>query len=243
MDRNQVDVAWVADALVHGGPVQVGEPDLTELFRALRRRHIKRGTLLYSARVSPSGVWIIRSGSVELSQGIGVHRRVVGLLRDGDVLGDVALLQNAPSPFTARCLEDTEVWFLAADQFRRLIATYPSLAVGWLCNLASRLERSRGRTAELLGGSLPTRLACLLLGEARDGVLHLPQRTVAEMLGVQRTSVNKVLNQFARDGFIDLGYGSVTLRDLEGLSVIARAESAGPRRADGRSRDTASARK
>lgn len=226
MNRNQVDAAWVADALVQGGPVHVGEPDLTELLRALRRRHVDRGTVLYCPATPPSGVSIIRSGRVELSQGSGAHRRVVGLLKDGDVLGDVALLQNASPPFTARCLEDTELWFLPADQFRRLIATYPSLAVGWLCNLASRLQRSRRRTAELLGSSLPTRLACLLLREATDGVLHLPQRTIAEMLGVQRTSVNKILNQFGREGLIGLGYGTVVLQDARGLRLLASGAAA-----------------
>lgn len=224
MNRNQVDAVWVADALVQGGPVHVGEPDLTELLRALRRRQVDRGTVLYCPATPPAGVSIIRFGCVELSQGTGVHRRVVGLLKDGDVLGDVALLQNAAPPFTARCIEDTELWFLPADDFRRLIAAYPSLAVGWLCNLASRLQRSRRRTAELLGSSLPTRIACLLLREATDGVLHLPQRTIAQMLGVQRTSVNKILNQFAREGLIDLGYGTVTLRDVIKLRLTAGGE-------------------
>lgn len=225
MDRSQTNALWVADALVQGGPVSVGEPDLTELVRALQRRHLERGAVIYSAAAPPDGVSIIHSGCVELSQGTGSHRRVVGLLKERDVLGDVALLQNAPPPFTARCVDPTELWFLPADDFRRLIATYPSLAVGWLCSLASRLQGSRRRTAELLGSSLPARVARLLVSEASSNrVLQLPQRTIAEMLGAQRTSVNKILNAFERDGLVEVGYGKVILHDMDNLRQIAGSD-------------------
>lgn len=225
MRRAAVDAAWVAKALVAGGPVDVGEPDLTELMHALGPLHLDRGSILYSPDQPPGGVSIIRSGCVELSQGVGPDRRVLGLLKATDVLGDVSVLQNAPDWFTARCVEHTEVWFLPADDFRRLIAAYPTIAIGWLCNLAGRLTRARTRVAEILGSSLPARIARLLLREGADGALHLPQKTIAQMLGVQRTSVNKILNEFERDGLVRLGYGRVTLLDTERLRELAHSDS------------------
>jgi CRP-like cAMP-binding protein len=47
--------------------------------------------------------------------------------------------------------------------------------------------------------------------------LRVTQSELGSMLGVSRESVNKQLNRFARQGWIALGRGSVTLNDIEAL--------------------------
>jgi CRP-like cAMP-binding protein len=47
------------------------------------------------------------------------------------------------------------------------------------------------------------------------------QAELASMLGVSRESVNKQLNQFARDGWISLGRGAVMIDDGEALRKFA----------------------
>lgn len=221
MMTSKADAAWIARALVHGSPVRIGEPDLTELVRALRPVEFAAGTVLYSRGKRPKGIWILRGGCVEISEGTGASRSVVIVCREGDVIGDLYVLLGTMAPFTARCTERTECWFLSGDKFRRLLAAYPSLSIAWLCNLAGRLSQARTRVGQVLGRSLSQRLARLLLEEGVDGTMKLPQRTIAQMLGVQRTSVNKTLNEFERRGIIQIGYGSVTVADEEALRHIA----------------------
>ncbi len=204
--------------------MRVGEPDLTELIRSLRLVHLDPGALLYDDGRIPAGVSIIRAGLVELSQGVGAHRRVVALLRSADVLGDVALLQNSPPPFTARTVTKATLWFLPARDFRRLVATYPSLAVGWLCSLAARLTRSRTIVADILDSDLSARVARLLIRESTNGMLDVPQATIARMLGAQRSSVNRVLNQFERDGIVTLGYSRIIIDDGVALEAVSRPD-------------------
>lgn len=221
MMTSKADAAWIARALVHGSPVRIGEPDLTELVRALRPVEFAPGTVLYSRGKRPKGIWILRSGCVEISEGTGPSRSVVTVCREGDVIGDLYVLLSTTAPFTARCTERTECWSLPGDKFRRLLAAYPSLSIAWLCNLAGRLSQARTRVGQVLGRSLPQRLARFLLEEGVDGTMLLPQRTIAQMLGVQRTSVNKTLKEFEGRGIIELGYGSVTVVDEEALRHIA----------------------
>jgi CRP-like cAMP-binding protein len=200
--------------------MRVTEPELTELTRRLSRVQLEAGSVLYASGTVPKGVWIIRHGAVEVSEGAGSTRSVVGILRKGEIAGDLyALLNNRP-PFTARCIEKTECWFLSADDLRKLLAAHPSLAIAWLCNLAARLSRARGRVLVVVGGTLPQRLARLLLGEAEEGVLRAPQGTIAQMLGARRTSVNKILKGWERRGIVHLGYATVTVDDVDALRTI-----------------------
>lgn len=66
----------------------------------------------------------------------------------------------------------------------------------WLSSVAQRLAASQHRVIGLLGRSLTEQVAQLLLDEAMDKQVLLPQRTLAAMVGVQRPSLNKVLKEF-----------------------------------------------
>lgn len=213
----QRDARRVAQKLVGQAPVVIGEPDLTELARSLRHMHLDAGRVLYRAARPVEGIWIIGFGHVEISHGAGCSRCVVSIERPGDVVGDTFLLLDAVPTITARCTDETECWFVSAERFRKLIACYPSIAMVWSCQLARRLARSRQRMVDLISGNLVQRLVRLLLREASESCVRLPQKTIAQMLGLQRTSVNKVLKELERDGLVDLGYGMVLLKDVPAL--------------------------
>lgn len=58
-------------------------------------------------------------------------------------------------------------------------------------------------------------LSCSDLLESRE--IHLPQEVFAKMLGVQRSSVNPILQRMREDGLVELARGRVTLLDRDGL--------------------------
>ena len=60
----------------------------------------------------------------------------------------------------------------------------------------------------------------MLLDEAVDGEVPLPQRTLAAMLGVQRPSLNKILKEFERHGLIEVRYAAIHLLDCAQLLTI-----------------------
>jgi CRP/FNR family transcriptional regulator, cAMP and macrophage regulator len=81
---------------------------------------------------------------------------------------------------------------------------------------------SQAHILGLLGGSLTTQAARLLVGEADGERVALPQRTLAAMLGVQRPSLNKVLKDLERDGLIRIGYSAIDILDPAGLARRGR---------------------
>ncbi len=199
----------------------LGDADVAALARCLQRWRLERGTVLFAEGKMPEGVWVIIEGVVELVVKAGRARRVIQIIKSGGAVGDPYLLLDKAPSCTARTLEETRCFFLPAQTFLQLIHDHSSLARLWLYNLATRVLQGHMRLTEVLAGSLEERVARIVTEEADDGILRLPQRTLAEMLGVQRTSVNKVLKDFESKGLIELMYGQMLVKGEKQLRAIA----------------------
>ena len=219
------DAAWVARCVGRGAAAPLGAGDVAALAETLQPIELRAGQPLFAPNApSSTGVWIIRSGQVELSVVAGRRRIVVGVLRPGDVEGDIPLLLGLALPYAAGAVDPVTCLRLTPSDFEGLLAGHPAIARRWLSSVAQRLATSHERLIALLGRPLPAQLAGLLLDEADrdhdDGVVRLPPRTLAAMLGVARPSLNKILKEFERHGHIDVGYASVRVLDTAALQRI-----------------------
>lgn len=213
--------AWIARCVGRGDAAPLDADDLTALAAGLHTKIYERDAVVFHGGVATEGVWIVQRGRVELSVGSGRRRAVVHVLQPGDVDGDIQHLLDMPLPYTARALEDATALFLGGTDFEKLLAGKPAIARRWLSSVAQRLAVSQQRIIGLLGRSLTEQIARLLLDEAVDDVVPLPQRTLAAMLGVQRPSLNKILKDFERNGLIAVRYAAIDITDPQGLSRVA----------------------
>jgi CRP/FNR family transcriptional regulator, cAMP and macrophage regulator len=193
--------AWVARCVGRGDSAPLTPDALTRLAATLQQNRLSRGSVLFHGGEPTDAVWIVQHGRVELSVGSGRRRTVVGVMRPGDVDGDIQLLLDMPLPYTARALDDATVLSLVSGDFEHLLATSLPIA----------------RRVGLLGHSLTEQISRLLLDEAVDGQVALPQRTVAAMLGVQRPSLNKILKELERESLVEVRYGAIDILDREAL--------------------------
>jgi CRP/FNR family transcriptional regulator, cAMP and macrophage regulator len=215
--------AWIARCVGRGEAAPLRREDLDALARYLQPRPLRAGSVLFPAGQPQTGVWILRGGTAELVAGSGPRRAVVALMHPGDVDGDIQLLLDMAPPYTARAVEDVDVLYLPAAAFDRLLAEHPAIARRWLSSVARRVSAAQERLLGLLGASLPQQAARLLLAEAEASTdtVRLPQRVLSAMLGVQRSSLNKVLREFEHDGLIELGYRAIRIRDRKRLAKTA----------------------
>ena len=217
------DAAWIARCLGRGATAPLGPEDVAALAGRIAPVDFQRGERIYGGGGGQPGVCIVRAGHVELSVATSRGRVVVGVLRPGDVDGDVPLLLGIPVPYTAHAVEDTTCLVLAPGDFESLLIRHPAVSRRWLSSVAQRLATSHARLISLLGRPLLAQLAGLLLDEAEDGTVPLPQRTLAAMIGVARPSLNKVLKELERRGLVALGYGAIRLLDEDGLRRVRDA--------------------
>lgn len=215
-DEGQVDdaigqAAWIARCVGRGDLAPLRTADVAALAERLQTRDALDAQVVFRAGEATAGVWLVRSGQVELSVGVGADRTAVGVLRPGDVDGDLGLLLSQPHAYTARSIGSSRCLYLAADDFEWLLATHASIARRWLSSVAQRLAAEQSRVLSLIGRSLPEQTASLLLDHAVEGKVSLPQRTLAAMLGVTRPSLNKVLKDLERRGAVRIEYAAVVV--------------------------------
>lgn len=196
--------------------------EVLALARALEQRTLARGAVAYARGEVPEGVWIVRSGELELAAGSGAQRVVVEVLPAHGITGDLPLLRGLPSMFTARALTTVRAAFLPGPAFTALLDRCPELCRAWMAGLAARYGRVEETLADSVCGSAQRRVARLLLREARSGKLRHAQSTLAAMVGLRRPTLNAVLRGFEQRGLLRLGYREITLLSEELLRRQAR---------------------
>lgn len=216
------EAAWMARCIGRGRLAPLRPEDLHALASDLQTRSLARGERVFAAGEPSPGVVVVRSGSVELAVRQARRTLVVEVLRAGDVDGDLPLLLGVPLPYSARAASPTEVLFLPGERFVDVLRRHPSIALSWLTSVSARLSASQQRLVDLLGLPLTAQLAKLLMAEESDGLVPLSQGTLAAMLGVRRSTLNRLVSEWSTHGWVRSGYGRLDVLDLDALARLAR---------------------
>lgn len=160
---------------------------------------------------------------------------VLGIMAEGEVFGEVALIDGGARSATCTAIEPCELLVIDRQQFLDLLEKTPAIAVRFLHVLAGRLRRLSQRSEDAAFLDVPSRLARSLLdlatrfGERRrspqSGIfiaLKLSQQELGDMVGATRESVNKHLNEWTRQGFLELQGGRMIISDVESFRRIAQ---------------------
>ena len=215
---------WIAEWLrpVELGPL--GPDDIRELVALAQEDVYPAATSVYQMGQAPARIHIVRSGAIELSRQLKGRRVALQILRPGDVFGDISLFLRMTVPWDAVALEDTVILSFDSVALYRLLEQRPRLAWRWLHSVSARVAGFWFRVVELLAGGLEAQVAQVIVRRAEDGVLHLSQANLAELVGSPRTSVNRVLKQLEAEGLIRVRYGEVEILDEAGLAKAAGLE-------------------
>lgn len=216
---------WIARAMSRSDLTPLLEEDVERLAVICEPQRPPPGTVLMQAGEEVTGVYVVQAGVVELRARSLGGRQVVGLVRAGDVVGDIPLFCQQPMPFQAVALADTAVLRLDRDQLITLLHASPNLSLRWTTSIAKRLEQTQHRLLSLLTKNLAGQVATLLLNECGDGdgrpVVALSHQTIGQMVGARRPSVSRVLAQLRRRGLIESRYRRIVLLDVPELAAVA----------------------
>jgi CRP/FNR family cyclic AMP-dependent transcriptional regulator len=207
---------------------------LERLTASMRTRRFRRGEVIFHIGDPGDALFVITSGEVKISLPSETgDEAILATLREGDVFGELALLDGAPRSASATALSQTETVVLPRDRFRELIATEAGVRDALLASIAGELRRLTRHVEELHFLDITGRLAAQLARLAREGGTpagdgairlrtNLTQGDLAAMVGCTRQSVNKLLGQFTDDGLVRLERDAIVVVDLDGLAATAR---------------------
>lgn len=113
-------------------------------------------------------MYTIVSGRVQVSLSPGDGKKIiVGVLRQGDMFGEVSLLDGGKRTATVETLERCELLSIRREDLLGFLQQNPIVAIKLLAVLAARLRGTTELIADTLMTNLPSRLAKTLLHLAR----------------------------------------------------------------------------
>lgn len=206
--------------------------DVIERIGSYMTRHtVPRGTILFSKGDRSTGLMAVMAGAVRISVPSADGRDIVlNVIREGEIFGEIALLDGRPRTADATAVSDCELLVIERRDFLPLLRDRPDLSIKFIDVLCSRLRRTSEQVEDVLSLDLPSRLAKTLLrliadrpGTAQQTVT-ITQRELSDIIGMTRESTNKQLRAWERQKLVQLGRGSITVLHTDALAELATEE-------------------
>jgi len=181
------------------------------------------------AKGSPGqSLMAVLRGSIKISSLSSDGKEVVfRIINAGEIFGEIAALDGEERSADASAMTDCELLVLHRRDFLRMLEHRADLCMILLRTLCRSLRRTSEQVEDVSFRHLESRVAKALLQLAESvglhGVqsksveLHVSQRELGAMAGGSRESVNKILQNWHRQGLIDLGKASILIHDIEAL--------------------------
>jgi CRP/FNR family transcriptional regulator, cyclic AMP receptor protein len=205
-------------------------PALLERLAAyMKRRVAPKGSVIFEKGDPGVGLVGVLAGSVKISVGSWEGREVVlNTIREGEVFGEIALLDGRPRTADATAMTDCELVVIERREFVAFLRDQPDVMLKLMEILCERLRRTSDQVQDLTFLNLSVRLARTLIGlTARStgveqkGTVRITQREIGQLVGRSRESINIQLRAWSRRGWVRLERGSVTVLAADKLAAVA----------------------
>ena len=212
-------------------PARLNEHFLRRLIASKKARLLSKGAVLFKEGEIPNGVYVVVEGRVKMSIASADGKTLaVGFFGSGTVLGIAANVLGRCHEATAETSDPTKVIFIPRRELIREIQNNGTAAL----QIARLVSESHffllGKLAAVeLSESVPQAVARFLLamiahnsGHDGDSVqVGLSQEAIAEMLGVSRETVSRVLSKLRRERILEWNRSDFVVRDRRALERLA----------------------
>lgn len=207
------------------------EPVIADFNRLARIRRIEAGEIIYSQGDVGARMYRLSTGAVRLSVARGDGRELLYLLfQPGDCFGVSSLIDGQALPHTAEAATATAIQVLDKAGFERLRHDHRAFDDALLRLVTQHMRLLSGYFADAHLDDLASRVASRVLATARSfgrvtpaGVrIALSQAELALMVGGARQTVNRVLQQFCREGLLRTTPKGMVVTSLERLEIRVR---------------------
>ena len=190
-----------------------------------------RGAKLFIEGQHPKGVFILCSGRAKLSIDSSNGRSLMRVAEQGEILGLSATLLGSLYENSAEMLESGQVNFIRRDHFLRFLNNCPEASLRVALHLSHAYVTAQEQMRALvLSDSAAEKLARLLLSwlmktgsQTEHGVhlkLSLTQGEIAQMIGVSRETVTRLLGELRDKGIIRIKGSNLLIKNKAALEEM-----------------------
>jgi CRP/FNR family transcriptional regulator, cyclic AMP receptor protein len=184
-------------------------------------RQLPSGQVLFVKGDPGDALYGVRRGQIRIEIGTATGQRLtIEMFGPGDAFGEIALLDGRPRTADAVAAENCELFVLPRSEFLQYLEHDSRLAVRIIELLCGRLRQTNDNMEATIFLPLRARLARRLGALAEDfgTELHITQEELGALLGVARESVNRQLQEWRRNGIVQLGRGQIYVLDVRQLA-------------------------
>jgi CRP/FNR family transcriptional regulator len=201
------------------------EPLVRELKQAASFARIPAGRDVFVEGDRVDGIALLLSGVVRVYK-IGETGREITLYRFGlgqsCILTANAIHSRQSFPAIATVEQDAEAVMIPADTFRDWVRRFDLWREFVFDLLSQRLSTVMAVVEEVAFRRMDARLASFLLNQARiQNPMRITHQKIAAELGSSREVISRLLEDFAEEGLLRAGRGSIEVLDFEGLESRA----------------------
>lgn len=191
-----------------------------------------KGTILYEEGERSIGVYVILEGCAKLSVNSSQGKTLVlGFFGPGTILGLAAAILGRTHAATAEIVRPTKVLFVSRKELAREMEEDATAArqAAELVSEACYFILSKMRVVDLSQSAGQKLARCLLgllahntdRGDETAPELRLSQETIAQMVGLSRETVTRLLSRLRRKQILNWKRSGLVIRDRSALEKLA----------------------
>lgn len=201
---------------------------LTAVGTSGRVKNLVRGDVLFDAGDDPDSLFIVLSGRIAIAIGNRPfdHREsVVALMDEGDLFGEMGMLDKGPRSAGARAIESSTVLEIPYAAVLSQLEAHPELMWNVVKMLSRRLRSMDNSLADSVFLDVTGRTAkrlIMLSGDKDEFTLPVTQEELAGMVGASRERVNKAIASFIKLGWLEQNERRYVIKKRQSLEQRAR---------------------
>mgnify|MGYP001809630340 CR=1 FL=1 len=182
-------------------------PHLVQIADHCTVRTIEKGQVLFRQGEAGHQVFIILAGKISIDHYPEIGTEITLAVRsNGEVIGEMAILEDLPRSATAKALKFTRLLVLGRTDFTQLLKKNPEVALAVMKHLSHRIRKMSTDLSETRSESLQARIERALTSRANaEGIIALdgPQRVLAQEIGCTREALSRNLANLVRSGHLE----------------------------------------
>ncbi|MGA8944006.1 MAG: Crp/Fnr family transcriptional regulator [Thermoactinomyces sp.] len=207
---------------------EMTEEELGKIAQITDLRHYPRNSTIFVEAQERTTIYFIQSGSIKITRvDNNGNEQVITLLQKGDMFPHVGFFDDSPYPGTAQTITDCKLLAISIKDFDRLLNSNPQMAKSVMKIMARKILQLQSRLQVVISGDVHQKVVMSLLRLVQeygivkeDGILisiPLTHQDLANMLGMSRESVNRVLNQLKKEKILNINRKGILIYNLDSL--------------------------
>ncbi|HMO61701.1 MAG TPA: response regulator [Ferruginibacter sp.] len=182
--------------------------------------HYKKKQVIYSEGNHPTRLYYIEKGKVKTCKTNSDGKEfTVGLYKEGEFIGYLAVLEGTVYKETAEAIDDTDIAIIPVEEFTTLIDSNKAIMQQFIKMLAKDVTEKEEQLLGLAYNSLRKRVADALITllhkyrkeSSEKFSIQISREDLANIAGTATESLIRTLSDFKSEKLIEINGGSITI--------------------------------